>query len=101
VLLTRSLHGGFDREHCSRVVLESPSWFSVEILQSCEKQQAVRECARSTTAARPAQVGSDLPTTTAKLPWAVWPTVSWKALRPLLFDIAWRRTCVTLSEWFQ
>jgi hypothetical protein len=82
-------------------VLESPSWLLVETLQSSEKQQAADAALRSSTAARPAQVGSDLPTTTAKLPWAVWLTVSWKALRPLLFHVASRRTCVTLTEWFQ
>ena len=40
----------------------------VETLQSSEKQQAAEAGLRRSTAARPAQVGSDLPTTTAKLP---------------------------------
>ena len=103
VSLICSLHGGSGREHCSRAVLGSPSWLVVETLQSSEKQQAAEAGLRRSTAARPAQVGSDLPTTTAKLPCAVWltVTVSWKALRPLLFHIASRRTCVTLTEWFQ
>ena len=69
----------------ARTVRGSPSWLVVETIQNSEKQQADEAGARSSTTARPAQVGSDLPTTKAKLPCAVWLTVSWKALRPLLF----------------
>jgi hypothetical protein len=85
VSLTCSLHGGADRENCSLAVLGSPIWLLVETLQSSEKQQADEAGVRSSTTARPAQVGSDLPTTKAKLPCAVWLSVSWKMLRPLLF----------------